>query len=285
MSAQTLLLDWLKKRIPDDGLAWLEEKAALLATGAPDKTVFTSFSACVRHAGKAPLSLSAAEQGAARQAVADWDPSDWTCDQAARVFLLLALPAGPHSAKLMDQMWQTADMGEAVTLQKALAVLPYPEGHMARAREAIRSNIKAVFEAIATRNPYPSLHFDTVGWNQMIVKTFFVDVPLSLVVGIERRANPPLARMLDDLAHERWAAGRPFPPDLWRCVGPCADAKALADLKSVLASGAPAAKRAAALALKSCPDPQAAAILASDPALEKAARDGSLTWETLNDAP
>lgn len=283
MSAQTLLLDWLKKRISETGLAWLEEKAALLATGAQDKIVFSSFSACVRHAGKAPLHLAPGDLDAARQAVPDWDPSDWTCEQAARIFLLLAMPPGPHSAKLMDQMWQTADMGEAVALQKALAVLPYPEGHMARAREAIRSNIKAVFEAIATRNPYPSMHFDTVGWNQMVVKTFFVDVPLSLVVGIERRANPPLARMLFDLAQERRAAGRPFPPDLWRCVGPCADAKALADLKSVLAGGSPLEKRAAALALKSCPDPQAAAILASDPALEGAARSGRLTWENFHD--
>jgi hypothetical protein len=283
LSAQTLLLDWLKRRIPEDGLAWLEEKAALLATGAPDKTLFSSFSACVRHAGKAPLSLAGPDLEAARDSVADWDPSDWTCDQAARIFLLLSLAPGPHSAKLIDQLWQTADMGESVALQKALAVLPYPEGHLARAREAIRSNIKAVFEAIATRNPYPSLHFDALGWNQMIVKTFFVDVPLSLVVGIERRANPPLSRMLADLAHERWAAGRPFPPDLWRCVGPCADAKALADLAKVLASGSPLEKRAAALALKSCPDSQAALILASDPALEKAARSGSLTWETLND--
>lgn len=284
MPAQSLILEWLKRRVPTAGLAWLEEKAALLATGAPDKTVFASFSACVRHAGKAPLSLSADDLQAARAAEPDWDPSDWTCDQAARIFLLLAMPAGPHSAHVMDQMWQTADMGEAVTLQKALAVLPYPEGHMARAREAIRSNIKAVFEAIAIRNPYPSLHFDTVGWNQMVVKTFFVDVPLSQVAGVDRRSNPPLSRMLDDLAHERWAAGRPFPPDLWRCVGPCADAKALADLKKVLASGTPVEKRAAALALKSCPDPQAALILATDPALEKAARSGSLTWENLNES-
>lgn len=274
----------MKARIPADGLAWLEEKAALIATGAPDKTVFASFSACVRHAGKAPLALSAADLEAARATVPDWAPSDWTCDQAARVFLLLALPPGSESAQLMDQMWQTADMGEAVTLQKALAVLPYPEGHMARAREAIRSNIKSVFEAIAVRNPYPALNFDTVGWNQMVVKTFFVDVPLSQVVGVDRRANPPLSRMLDDLAHERWAAGRPFPPDLWRCVGPCADAKALADLKKVLTTGSPVEKRAAALALKSCPDPQAVVILASDPALDKAVRSGSLTWENLNES-
>lgn len=284
MPAQTLILDWLKRRIPADGLAWLEEKAALVATGAPDKTVFASFSACVRHAGKAPLDLSAADLEAARATVPDWAPSDWTCDQAARVFLLLSLPPGSRSAQLMDQMWQTADMGEAVTLQKALAVLPYPEGHMARAREAIRSNIKSVFEAIAVRNPYPASNFDTVGWNQMVVKTFFVDVPLSQVVGVDRRANPPLSRMLDDLAHERWAAGRPFPPDLWRCVGPCADAKALADLKKVLTTGSPIEKRAAALALKSCSDPKAAAILASDAALENAVRSGSLTWETLHES-
>ena len=59
----------------------------------------------------------------------------------------------------------------------------------------------------------------------------------------------------------------------------------LADLAKVLASGAPVEKRAAALALKSCPDPQAAFILSSDPALADAVRTGRLTWENLNDAP
>ena len=284
MSAQTLLLDWLKARIPVEGLAWLEEKAALLATGAPDKTVFTSFSACVRHAGKAPLNLDASALAAARHEVPDWDPSDWTCADAARIFLLLSLPPGPASARTMDQIWQTADVAEAAAIQKAAAVLAYPEGCMARAREALRSNIQAVFEAITVRNPYPALHFDSVGWNQMVVKTFFVGVPLSSIVGLDRRANPPLSRMLADLAHERWAAGRAFAPDLWRCVGPCADERAQADLKKVLTTGTPVEKRAAALALKACPDPKATAILALEPALAEAARNGSLTWETLHDA-
>ena len=90
----TLLLDWLRTRIPAEGLAWLEEKAALLGTGAPDKTLFASFSSALRHAGKAPLNLSAQDLDAARKAVPEWDPSDWTCDQAARIFLLLSLPPG-----------------------------------------------------------------------------------------------------------------------------------------------------------------------------------------------
>jgi len=113
------------------------------------------------------------------------------------------------------------------------------------------------------------------------VKTFFVESPVHEIEGLDRRVNPALSRMLSDLAEERWAAGRSFSPQLWRCVGPCADARGLENLKKVLAQGAPAEKRAAALALKSCPDPRAAQILQAEPALAIATRDGSLTWENL----
>ncbi len=281
MSAQTLLHDWLKARLPSPAFAWLEEKAALLAAGAPEKTVFTSFSSCVRYSGKAPLHLDAQALKAARDAVPGWNPSDWTCDQAARILLLLSLPPGSASAKQMDQLWQTADVSEALALQKSVAVLAHPEGHLARSREALRSNIQEVFAAITLRNPYPALHFDDLAWNQMVTKTFFVDLPLTEIAGVDSRVNPALSRMLSDLAEERWAAGRSFSPQLWRCVGPCADDHGLANLQKALSQGASAEKRAAALALASCPDPRATLILAAEPALDTAARDGSLTWETL----
>jgi hypothetical protein len=281
LSAQTLLHDWLKTRLAPAGLAWLDEKSAAIAAGAPEKTVFASFSSCVRYSGKAPLALEARELKSAREAVPGWDPSDWTCDQAARILLLLSLPPGPASARTMDQLWQTADVSEAVALQKAVAVLAYPEGQLPRAREALRSNIQEVFAAITLRNPYPAAHFDNLGWNQMVVKTFFVELPLAQVVGLDSRVNAPLSRMLSDLAEERWAAGRSFSPQLWRCVGPHADERGLGNLKKALASGVAAEKRAAALALASCPDPRAASILAAEPALAAAARDGSLTWENL----
>jgi hypothetical protein len=281
LSAQTLLLDWLKSRLSPGALAWLTEKSSQLASGAPEKTVSLSFSACVRHSGKAPLALDAIALKAAREAVPGWNPSDWTCDEAARICLLLSLPPDAASASIMDRLWETADVSEAAALQKAVAVLGNPAGHLARAREALRTNIQAVFEAIALRNPYPALHFDDLGWNQMVVKTFFVNIPLDQVEGLDARVNPALSRMLSDLAHERWAAGRTFSPQLWRCVGPCADDRGLEDLKKALSRGSAAEKRAAALALKSCPDPRAAQILKAEHALEQAVRDGSLTWETL----
>ena len=281
MPAHTLILEWLKTRLPANGLAWLQDKAAALASGVSEKTAFASFSSCSRYSGKAPLALDAAALQAARHAVPGWNPSDWTCDQAARILLLLSLPPGTASAKLMDQMYQTADVDEAVALQKAVAVLANPEGHLLRAREALRSNIKAVFDAMTLRNPYPALHFDDLAWNQMVVKTFFVDSPVREIEGLDRRVNPALSRILSDLAEERWAAGRVFNPQLWRCVGPRADDHGLSNLEKVLAQGAPAERRAATLALASCPDPRAATILAAQPALASAVRDGSLTWENL----
>jgi hypothetical protein len=153
---------------------------------------------------------------------------------------------------------------------------------MARAREAIRSNVKLQFDAVAKRNPYAALHVDETGWNQMVTKTFFVDTPLDQVWGLDRRVNPALGRILTDLAFERWAAGRTFGPLLWRCVGPVADARGLEGLAKALASGAPAERRAAALALASCKDPEAARILNATPDLAAAVRGGALTWENLH---
>jgi len=64
-----------------------------------------------------------------------------------------------------------------------------------------------------------------------------------------------------DFAHERWAAGRPVPFEIWRCVGPFADDGALEDLARVLQSNEPRERHAAALALSACPDPKAAQLL------------------------
>ena len=281
MKKKDLLLNWLETRMEVSGRKWLREKSELFNQGAPDRVVFTAFSAAARFAGKEPLALSAQDLVSAQEAVPNWRPIDWTRDQAARAFLLLSLPEGLKSASVIQQIYQTADMEEATAMQKALAILPSPELHMSWAREGIRSNIQQVFEALAVRNPYPSQYFDEIGWNQLIVKTFFVGTPLHEVVGLDQRVNPRLARMLTDLAHERWAAGRQFSPELWRCVGPCADADALQDLQRILSEGSLVEKRAAALALHASPDQGASRLRVLDHDFSAAIRNGTLNWETL----
>jgi hypothetical protein len=115
----------------------------------------------------------------------------------------------------------------------------------------------------------------------MVLKAVFVGSPLHEIVGLDARANPALSRMLADYAHERWSARRPVDPMLWRAVGPHADAAARADLARVLAEGDERERRAAALALRACPDPEAREILARSPDLARAVNEGTLTWDDV----
>ena len=132
-----------------------------------------------------------------------------------------------------------------------------------RCAEGIRTNIKSVFSAIAHQNPYPAEQLNDEQWNQLVLKCLFIDVPLDPLIGLDRRANAKLMTTLIDFAHERRAAHRPIPPDLWRCVGPFADERALDDLRLVLTTGSPVERQAAADALRRCPDPRAKQILNS----------------------
>ena len=65
-------------------------------------------------------------------------------------------------------------------------------------REAVRSGMKPVFEAVAHRNPYPVDFFGEDAWNQMVVKAFFIGSALWPIQALDRRGNPRLARMLVD---------------------------------------------------------------------------------------
>ena len=138
-----------------------------------------------------------------------------------------------------------------------------------------------VFEAVAHRNPYPREMFDQASWNQMVVKAVFIGSTLKLIQGLDERLNEELAQMLVDYAHERWAAGRPVTPELWRCVGPVADERGLEALFRVLATGSALERYAAVLALRANPRPQARELLTagSDVARELDAR--SITWADI----
>ena len=149
---------------------------------------------------------------------------------------------------------------------------------MARAREGTRSAMQPIFEAVAHRNPFPMEQFDENAWNHMVLKALFIGSKLAPILGLDERANPRLMRMLCDYAHERWAAQRPVSPELWRCVGPHADAAALEDLGRVLATGAKLERQAAALALAAARHPEAERRLRGIPDLDEAVRAGTLRW-------
>ncbi len=280
---QTLLAQWLSSRLKPESMQWLREKAAALKADASGKAFFAIFSAAARHAGKETLALSATDLAFAQDLVPGWNPANWTCIEAARAHILLALPYEPaeNYARILDQALETADLGETLALQKSLPLLPHPLKHYDRACLGARSNMKAVFEAVALDNPFPARYFDEGAWNQLVLKAIFVEAPLRRIYGIDERANPILARMLVDYAHERWAAGRVITPELWRSVGPFADKSMLEDLQKVVETGTLPEKRAGALALKACPLPEAQSLLSAQGAWVKEVEEGSINWENL----
>lgn len=258
-----LLLEWVRRASTEDAAGWLEGQCRALDAGAPARTLFLDFSGALRKTGKGSLRVSPEDLARAERLRPAWNPARWTTDQAARIALVLSWPAGSADAYVatLDQIFQSADLGELVALYQALPVLPHPGAHVRRCAEGVRTNMTDVFKAIAHGNPYPREHLDEAAWNQMVLKALFVGVPLHPVHGLDERANPRLARMLLDYARERWAAKRAVSPELWRCVGPFADDAALAAMGKVLAEGEVAERRAVALALRSSTHERARLLL------------------------
>jgi hypothetical protein len=189
-----------------------------VARETPGSSFYPAFGQALRHAGRDLLAPDPSERAQAEALHAGWDLSDWTRADTARAALLLALPPGPKAVEAVLSLHQSADLGEHVSLARALFLPADAPALLHVAREAIRSNMRDVFAALSQRNPYPADHCDETAWNQMVVKCLFVDLPLGTLVGLDRRANAALSRMILDLARERRAAGRPLNPEAWRCV-------------------------------------------------------------------
>ena len=280
MTPRECLARWLARQLPADAAAWLEKAATQARSSGKDADLYMAVSLVTRKVGKADLALSDADLRDADSSRTGWNPRSWSADQAARVLLVLALESDPaRLARCLDQLCNTADVSELAAFYRGLPLYPEQPRYVARATEGLRTNMKNVFEAIAHRNPYPSEQFPEAAWNQMVLKALFVGSPLWPIAGLDRRANAELARMLCDYAHERWSAGRPVSPELWRCVGPHAHGTMLLDLERVLKKGTEQERSAVALSLRGASDPDATKLLNADPVLAAASR--GLSWERL----
>lgn len=281
----TLIRSWISSRVDATALEWIDSRFRAVADG-EKKALFIAFGLVPRKVGKADLALTESERNAAETARSGWNPSGWSLDQLVRTFFVLAYPA--HDAqtyfKTLDLLFSTGEVGELVALYQALPLLPNPPSHVLRAAEGIRTNIKAVFCAVAHNNPFPSEQFNDDQWNQLVLKCLFIGVSLRPVIGIDERANAKLMSMLVDFAHERRAAHRPIPAELWRCVGPHADDRAIDDLRIALTTGSTAERQAAALALSVSPHSNAKMVLATVPDLAMSIATGEFSWRTVSAA-
>ncbi len=201
----------------DPEKAWLEQKLA-----APIPAKLASFVAAPRFVSRRPVP----------------NETDWTMDRLARVLLLTSLPTNDETAyaKAIDTLFDTAEMQELAALYSALPYVAFPQKWLFRATEAVRSNMGLVFDAIAFGNPYPAQHFSEAAWNQLVLKCIFNDKPITRITGLLDRANQTLANDVSDFAHERWAAGRTVPAEVWQLIPRFMNETLLNDVKRLAAS-------------------------------------------------
>ena len=281
-AARTLLRDWLFDRLDAADRDWLASRIALLEEDCSDSALDIALGLVARRLGNAPLALSDSELESADRCLQGWSPGDWSLADAGRILLLSGLPGtGPDFAPRFRSLCQTADVAEAIALYRGLPLYPQPAALEATVAEGLRGNMRSVFEAIAHHNPYPRTYFDPHRWNHMVLKALFIGSRLAPIQGLDQRNNAELARIMRDFAHERWAAGREVPFEIWRCVGPYARGDALRDLERALASADPVEQRAAALALAASPDPAAAELLSGMPKIAADIASGRITWTSL----
>jgi hypothetical protein len=250
---------WISERTSEAGASWFRGAIRDVTDASNERPLSVAIGLAPRRLGKADLSLAAVDLARAERLRPGLDLCDWSVDQLARVALMAASHRGDDAdfAARFDSFCATAELNELIALCRGLPIYPGAALIEPRAREAVRSGMKPVFEAVAHRNPYPREAFTEDAWNQMVVKAFFMGSTLWPIQGLDQRANPRLARMLVGLAQERWAAQRPVSGELWRCVVPHADNECIAALTHGWNAGNDKERLAIAFALRRTPLPTA----------------------------
>jgi hypothetical protein len=203
-------------------MQWLDGEIERQRAGLDERRLAIALGMAGRKVGRIDLAPPPDEVAAAQKLRPRWQPQLWGTDEAARVALVLATYRDDDEAFAagVDRLCATGELTEQVAYLKGFAVFPAPRALHDRAREAVRSSIAPVFEAIACGNPYPSDYFDESAWNQMVVKCVFSGLPIESIVGLRERRNTELIAMLRDLVSERTAAGRPTPEEVGRFIAP-----------------------------------------------------------------
>lgn len=267
----TDLYQTILRHVTEKGKQWLEERLAAWKEQGTLQQFNLAFTAAPRFLG--------------RDIIKTPDPrlAGYTLDRLFRVWWLLQLPITDKDkyVETIEGLFNAAEMNEQVALYGSLPLLAFPEAWILRTAEGIRSNIGSVLEAIMLHNPYPAKNLDEAAWNQLVLKAFFTEKQVHRIEGLDERANPTLARILCDYAHERRAAGRLMDPMVWRLVGPFINETNFPDIERTWYSEYHAEREAAALACSMSNYEPAQALLDKRPEVKSDIAAGKLTWETV----
>lgn len=149
-----------------------------------------------------------------------------TLDDAVRAVLVAAVARGTSGTEALrdevDDLYRYGDADEKRSVLRALPQLDIGDAALPLVSDALRTNdVRLVAAALGD---YGAEHLPSDAWRQGVLKCLFVEVPLSAVARLEQRTDAELARMVAAYCHERVAAGRSVPADVWLVLDAHAEA-------------------------------------------------------------
>jgi hypothetical protein len=145
-----------------------------------------------------------------------WTLTDWI--RAALVAKAISSIDAGRQPAVVQALFEAGEIGEQESILRTLPLLSDGARFVETGLLGCRTNARRVFEAIACDNAYPERHFPELGFNQMVLKAIFIEVPIARIEGLAQRNGAELRRMAKDYASERRAAGRPVPSDIDRLL-------------------------------------------------------------------
>lgn len=198
------LWEALRERASAEGLVWLEERVG--EAGGDTAALASAFPAVGRRVGRGVL-----EPGE--------DPESlhaWRLEDAGRAVLLAA--PGERVAGELHELYRYGDAAERRGILRSLYLLPLGPSAVPLVEDAVRTNDTRLIAAAL--GPYAFRYLDDASLSQAVLKCVFLGVPISPLMesGLEERIGPEMSRMLAGYAHERVAAGRDVPPEVWPVI-------------------------------------------------------------------
>ncbi len=273
-----LLLAIIKDNTDEKVLTWLEYAAQSAELGKLAQNLVM----LPRKTGKSFLKISSQQLEALEQTGIAY-VGNWTIDRLARVWLLgtQSVADAKKSHPIIDSLFLSAEMNEAIALYSALPFLSDPETWVKRCAEGIRSNIGSVLEAIMENNPYPSKYLDEAAWNQLVLKAFFTERNTHKIQGLDEHSNEQLALTLSDYARERYAAGRNVNPQLWRVIAPFINDEIFETIKIGLTNQDAIEHKAIALAISMSDYEPAKTYINQIAELKVIINEQALSWDSI----
>lgn len=128
------------------------------------------------------------------------------------------LKQSDNKERVFKDYYRFGDSSEKISLLKCLPFFDDAKDALSTALRASRTNQLDEFSAIALNNTFPQRFFPQLNFNQLILKSLFLNLDITQVRGLLDRQNIELSNMCFSYAIEQLNAKRDLPFSVWFAV-------------------------------------------------------------------